>query len=249
MIYSNYHTHTTFCDGKDTPEQLIERALELGCPEIGFSGHSYTPFDESWCMSHEETQAYRECITRLKEKYRGRIKILLGIEQDLWSEEPTDGYDYVIGGVHYVRHGEHFLPTDESAELTRRIVDEYYSGDALAFCEEYYENAALLYERTRCDIIAHLDIITKFNEQDRIIDTSHPRYVRAAEKALDILCRTPARFEINTGAISRGYRSTAYPSPELIDGIKARGGRLILSSDCHARENLLYLFDDYSKYL
>ena len=249
MIYSNYHTHTTYCDGKDTPEELIERALELGCPEIGFSGHSYTYFDESWCMSHEETQAYRECITRLKEKYKGKIRVLLGIEQDLWSEEPTDAYDFVIGGVHYVKHGNDFLPTDESAELTRRIVEEYYAGDALAFCEEYYANAALLYERTKCNIIAHFDIITKFNEHDPIIDTAHPRYANAAKKALDTLCRTPARFEINTGALSRGYKSEPYPSSHLIAEIKARGSALILSSDCHAKENLIYGFDEYSKYL
>ncbi len=249
MTYSNYHTHTTYCDGKDTPEELIEKALELGCPEIGFSGHSYTYFDESWCMSREKTQAYRECVTRLKDKYAGKIKVLLGIEQDLWSDEPTEGYDYVIGGVHYVKHGEHFLPTDESPELTRKIVEEYYRGDPLAFCEEYYENTALLYERTRCDIIAHFDIITKFNEQDCIIDTAHPRYIAAAKKALDRLCLTPARFEINTGAVSRGYKSEPYPSTQLTEEIKKRGSRLILSSDCHSRDALLYRFDDYAKYL
>ena len=249
MIYSNYHTHTTFCDGSDTPEELIEHALSLGCPEIGFSGHSYTYFDESWCMSGEETKAYRECITKLKEKYAGKIKVLLGIEQDLWSEESTDGSDFVIGGVHYVKHGNKFLPTDESAELTRKIVEEYYAGDALAFCEEYFENASLLYERTRCDIIAHLDVITKFDEHDPLIDTSHPRYIKAAEKALDILCRTPAKFEINTGAVSRGYKSEPYPSASLIDGIKKRGGKLILSSDCHAKKFLLYAFDEYSRFL
>ena len=249
MTYSNYHTHTTFCDGKDTPEALVLRAIELGCREIGFSGHSYTHFDESWCMSREATLAYRECITKLKEKYKGKIKILLGIEQDLWSEESTEGYDFVIGGVHYIRHGGDFLPTDESASLTREIAEKYYSGDYMAMCEEYYENASLLYERTKCDIVAHFDIITKFNESDVLFDTTDPRYVRAAERALDVLCATPAKFEINTGAISRGYRSEAYPSVSLIEKIKVRGSSLILSSDCHAKENLLYRFDDYAKYL
>lgn len=249
MTYSNYHTHTTYCDGKNTPEELIERALELGCSEIGFSGHSYTYFDESWCMSREGTQAYKECISILKEKYKGKINIILGIEQDLWSEESTEGYDLVIGGVHYIRHGDAFLPTDESKELTEKIVREYYSGDYMAMCEEYYSNAALLRRRTRCDIIAHFDIITKFNEGDTLFDTSDQRYVMAAEKALDVLCATPVRFEINTGAISRGYRSEAYPSAALIEKIKQRGSALILSSDCHAKENLLYKFKDYEKYL
>ena len=30
MKFSNVHTHTVFCDGKNTPEEMIERAQELG---------------------------------------------------------------------------------------------------------------------------------------------------------------------------------------------------------------------------
>lgn len=249
MTHPNYHTHTIFCDGKDTPESLVEEALRLGCREIGFSGHSYTYFDEGWCMSKEKTKAYRECILRLKSKYKKKIKILLGIEQDLWSEESIKGYDFVIGGVHYVRHGEDFLPTDESAEMMKKIVEEYYSGDYLSFCEAYYSDVAKLSQRTDCDIIAHFDLITKFNEGDCLFDTTSERYKAAALGALDVLCLTPAAFEINTGAISRGYRTEPYPSEFLISEIKARGSTLILSSDCHAKENLLYRFEDYEKYL
>ena len=110
MIPSNYHTHTIFCDGKDTPEELVQEAIRLGCPEIGFSGHSYTAFDESWCMSKEGTKEYKACVRSLQKKYAGQIRILLGVEQDLYSEEPTDEYDYIIGSVHYVKKGEVYLP-------------------------------------------------------------------------------------------------------------------------------------------
>ena len=30
MIFANYHTHTTFCDGRDPPEQLVQEAIRLG---------------------------------------------------------------------------------------------------------------------------------------------------------------------------------------------------------------------------
>ena len=49
----NLHTHTTFCDGKNTCRELIERAIELGFNSIGFSGHGYTPFDIKYSMSKE----------------------------------------------------------------------------------------------------------------------------------------------------------------------------------------------------
>ena len=43
MTYlQNLHTHTTYCDGRDTPVEMIESAIAQGFDSIGFSGHSYT---------------------------------------------------------------------------------------------------------------------------------------------------------------------------------------------------------------
>ena len=36
----NLHTHTTYCDGINTPEQIILTAIDKGFGAIGFSGHS-----------------------------------------------------------------------------------------------------------------------------------------------------------------------------------------------------------------
>ena len=40
MIKSNLHTHTTFCDGKNTPEDVVKEAMERGFDIIGFSAHA-----------------------------------------------------------------------------------------------------------------------------------------------------------------------------------------------------------------
>ena len=45
MVRSNFHTHTRYCDGKDSPAELAEAAFALGFRALGFSGHSFTPFD------------------------------------------------------------------------------------------------------------------------------------------------------------------------------------------------------------
>ena len=71
----NYHTHTNFCDGKHTAEEMVKAAIEKGFYRLGFSGHSYTSFDESYCMSEEGTQEYIREITRLKELYKEQIEI------------------------------------------------------------------------------------------------------------------------------------------------------------------------------
>ena len=63
-MLANYHTHTSFCDGKNTPEEIVLYAIEKGFTSIGFSGHGYTPFDLRYCM--KDTEGYIKEISRLK---------------------------------------------------------------------------------------------------------------------------------------------------------------------------------------
>ena len=164
--FSNFHTHTCLCDGKDTPEELVLRALELGCPALGFSGHSYAPYDEGYCMSVAQTAEYKAEIRRLQQKYTGRICIYMGIEQDFYSEAFTEEYDYVIGSVHYLRKNGAYLPVDASEAQQAQAVQDYYGGDWYAFAEDYYRTVAQVRERTGCRIVGHFDLVTKFNEGD-----------------------------------------------------------------------------------
>ena len=239
MTPSNYHTHTCYCDGRDTPEELILEAIRLGCPAIGFSGHSFTPFDTSYCMSEEKTAEYVAEVRRLAEQYEDKIKVLCGIEQDYFSPMPTDGYDYVIGAVHYIEKNGNYLPVDDSRERQIKDVERYYGGDFYAYCEDYYRLVADLYKKTKCDIVAHFDLVTKFNESGDLFDVTHPRYVAAADAAIRALLPCPVTFEINYGAIARGYRKTPYPDPRILQTLRQSGARIITTSDCHDKRYLL----------
>ena len=99
MIRQDYHMHTTFCDGRNSAEEMVLAAIGAGMTHIGITTHSYTDFDTSYCIPKERIGEYRAEIARLKETYRDRITVLCGIEQDLWGTESTDGYDYVIGSL------------------------------------------------------------------------------------------------------------------------------------------------------
>ena len=103
MIRKDYHMHTNRCDGKATAEEMILAAIEQGLEEIGFSEHSYTSFDDTYCMSLEGTAEYLKEITALREKYSDRISIRIGLEMDRYSDSPTEGFEYWIGSTHYVR--------------------------------------------------------------------------------------------------------------------------------------------------
>ncbi len=244
MSYSNFHTHSVFCDGKHTMEDTVRAAIALGCPQIGFSGHCFTSFDPEYCMGLADLPRYRKEGMRLKEHYADQIRVFTGIEQDIDSTESTEGFDYVIGSVHYLRVGDRYLSVDSSPKDTLRLI-ESFDGDAYAFCEAYYARMEKLYETTKCQIIAHFDLPTKFNARFPWIDTFHPRYRRAVESALDALCPTPAVFEINTGAMARGYRTSPYPQDWILQEIARRcpNKPVLLSSDCHDATQLLYQFD------
>ena len=246
MGYVDLHTHTNFCDAKDSPEEMVLSAIEKGLDTIGILAHAYVEFDVEYCIPEERQAEFITEISRLKEKYKDKIKVLCGIEVDYYTTSLIEGYDYKLGSLHYFKIGDKYYSLDISIPGFIDMVEKEFGGDYLAVCEEYYRLLADVPRKTKCDIIAHIDLITKFNEKNKLFDTSHPRYVKAYKDAVDKLVTYGLPFEINTGAISRGYRTSPYPAPEVFDYIKKKGGRFIISSDSHSKENIAFLFDKYA---
>lgn len=245
MITTNFHTHTVYSDGIDIPEEMVKTAIEKGFTALGFSEHSYTRLDAEICLKAEKVPEYVEEINRLKEKYKNDIKIFLGFEKDYFSSEDTSIFDYVIGSVHQIRKNGVEMSVDYSPEMTKKWVDEMYSGDFDAYAEDYFELVGDVIEKTNADIIGHFDLISKFNEELGFIQSE--RFLKSAEKAVKKLVKYDRPFEINTGAISRKRRSIPYPTPEILKMIKKHGGKIAFSSDCHNKDYLDCYFDEAEK--
>ncbi len=236
------HMHTIWSDGTNTAEEMVQEAIRKGLETVGISDHSS---GDPCGMTLKQSVEYRAEIARLKEKYAGQIRVLCGLERDYFTDDFAD-YDYTIGSVHWIPMPDgHHLPVDYMAEKLRKGAEKYFGGDFYALAEAYYAMVAKVVEVTKCDIIGHFDLITKFIEQDPAFDTNHPRYVKAWQQAADELLKTGKPFEVNTGAISRGYRTTPYPAKEIRDYIREHGGKLIMSSDAHAKENIAFRFDEW----
>ena len=249
MGYTDLHTHTLFCDGRSTPEEMVTSAIERGITTLGLLAHSYVEFDKSYAIDPTRVEDFRREVARLKHKYRDKINILFGIEADYHATEIYGGTDYVIGSVHYFRFGEGYRSVDMSeAELTS-VVNEHFGGDWYAMCEEYYRMLGEVRAKLGADIVGHFDLVTKFNEGDILFSTDNERYRRAWQAAADRLIAEGAIFEINTGAIARGRRTAPYPLQEIYDYVKAGGGKFILSSDAHRADNLAYKFSEYEHLL
>lgn len=245
-MLSNFHTHTTFCDGKNTPEEVVLSAIERGFSAIGFSGHAPTPSGSAYCM--RDVAGYVAEITRLQEKYRGRIQIYLGAEEDLIGPVERRQFDYIIGSSHYFVSGERYLPIDSSRDLFQKCL-ELFGGDPLALAERYYQTFCDYITARKPDIVGHFDLITKFDEMGESLFLKNPAYEKIAGKYLLQAAKSGCLFEVNTGAIARGARTTPYPSEQLLHLLKKEGAGLILSSDSHQIETLDYFFAESKKYL
>ncbi|MBR3439287.1 MAG: histidinol-phosphatase [Clostridia bacterium] len=243
MFNNNFHTHTRYCDGKNTPEEMVQYALKLGFDSLGFSGHAYTEFDLSYCMTPEETKQYIDEINALKEKYAGRINIYCGTELDFYSPDLGFDYDFTIGSVHYLYVDGEYTPVDSTAEIQLEATQKHFGGDYMSYAEKYFETVSLVAEKLNPDIIGHFDLISKFNEDDCMFDSGNPRYIKAWQTAALKLIEADIPFEINTGAIARGKRKTPYPSLEIAQFINDNGGFFIVTSDCHNGEYLDCAFD------
>lgn len=243
MVRQDFHVHSNFSDGVSTPEEIVEQAIANGMERLGFSDHSYAPYDEECCIPRADIVRYRDTIRALQKKYEGKIEIFCGIEQDIYSAESTDSYDYVIGSVHYIKLGDQYYGVDYKVETLREAAEKYFGGDMYGVVETYFDTVAQVYEKTGCDVIGHFDLIAKLNERYELFDESHPRYIAAWQKAADKLLASGKIFEINTGAISRGYRTQPYPARPIMEYLAQHGAKFMLSSDSHDRATLRYEFD------
>lgn len=235
---ADFHMHTVFCDGKNTPEEMVLRGIEMGLSVMGFSVHSPLWRECTWSIPHEKIDAYREEINRLKAKYADKIRIYCGIEMDYLTELDTSDFDYVIGSVHHVCIGGGRIDVDSSAQVAWDGINRYFDGDAYAYAEEYFRLVGNIVEKTNADLIGHFDLLTKFCDRGLAFDPENPRYVAAWKAAADKLLQTGVPFEINTGAISRGYRKTPYPALDIMRYLAEHGGKAVITSDSHTTEGL-----------
>lgn len=246
MIFpQNLHAHTTFSDGRHTPEEMAEGAVRAGCASLGFSEHSPLPLSadpDGWTMKRDKVEVYRKTVLGLREAYAGRLEIFLGLEQDMDSDAPDAGYDYLIGSVHGIRADGAYLSVDISPKAFDQAVQEHFGGDCFAFARAYYRREAEAAAVTGCQMIGHFDLITKFNEDGCRFDENDSRYRSAALEALEAVMERDVIFEVNTGAMSRGWRSAPYPAPFLLRAIRERKGRICITGDSHSADTIVHGF-------
>ena len=247
MILQNLHTHSIWDDGQDTLEAMARAAMRAGLSSIGFSGHSPLPFSNGWAITPERLAGYRAEVLRLKDVFTGQIDVYCGLEWDLLSVPPPETFDYIIGSIHHMPTADFIINVDCSPEATERYLNAYFGGNPDAAAQAYFSQYAALAAVEAVDVVGHFDLITKFDEQCGFFKPDSPAYRAAAAEAIKTLVDADKIFEINTGAISRGFRTSPYPSAELLTIIRSLGGRVTVSSDAHSAGGIACSFDEAAR--
>jgi len=247
--FQNLHTHTTYCDGALTPEEMVKAAIDKGFGSIGFSEHSYVPFDIFSTMDLPATDEYVSVVNALKEKYDSEIEVFVGLEHDYYTETLPEGLDYTIGTLHYTNRFGQFISVDAGVKYQIQMVKDFFGGDYYALAEDYFSVFSEIAKKTKADIVGHFDLIAKYNIDGCLFDEQHPRYVSAALCAMDEILKNCKLFEVNTGAMYRVGKLVPFPSPFLLKELKKRGGEVILSSDSHDSDSLCFKFGEMKELL
>ena len=260
MITQNLHMHSTWDDGKCSVEEMILASKAAGLRSVGVSVHA--PMESGgagWACPKDNLEKYIAEVRALKEKYAGVIDVYLGVEWDVLSDIDLALYDYAIGSAHCIsvpmnlpencppelakQFQTDYLAVDESADATRRMLEGRFGGDADTVAEKYFAELEKVAAKDGVDIVGHFDLLTKFDETHHFFQENSPRYRAAAERAMKKLVDAGKIFEVNTGAISRGYRTSPYPSMQWLKLLREFGGRVTVSADAHHTSGVTCAFD------
>ena len=100
------HLHTTFSDGVNTLEEMAEAARARGYAYLGVADHSQSAHYAGG-LSLSEIEEQHAIAGELNRRYRGRFRILKGIESDILADGSLDyvpevlaRFDFVVASVH-----------------------------------------------------------------------------------------------------------------------------------------------------
>ncbi len=224
-MIANYHTHTFRCHHASGIErEYIEAAVAAGFEEIGFSDHAPMPFDEGYYsgfrMRFDEFEDYCNTLVKLREEYRDRIKVRIGLESEYYPRLFPKLLQHLENTpVEYLILGQHFTDNE---------TDGMFSGTATENPEHLtrYVNQVIEGMQTGCfTYVAHPDLFHFTGDRDFF----GAELLRLCNRAREL----GIPMEVNFLGI---WDHRHYPSVPYLDALAKSGCRVILGCDAHSAD-------------
>lgn len=244
MIRSDFHTHTAFStDSKATPESMIEGAIAKGLRTLCITDHmDYDYPGEPGEFVFEPTH-YFDTFTRLKEIYRGKIDLRIGIELGLRNEPElyeqmrnryndllrSYPFDFVIGSTHCLQNTDPYY---------RDYWEQGNEDGVLRYFEANLFNAT---EYDGFQVFGHLDYVLRYMPDGGKV--SEALYKEVLHETLRALIARGKGIEVNTNSLRNGLIDP-HPGLFALKEYLALGGEILtIGSDAHKPEHLAYEFE------
>lgn len=248
-MISDCHMHTNFSPDADrgaAPEAMIKGALEKGLRKICFTDHYDLdfPFETTnGDMAKNEflfnIDEYFSVLENLKEKYKDRIDIRIGVEFGLQSHLGTSyrkiaqkyPFDYIIGSGH-VFGGIDPYYTKETDERP----------DEVRYREAFTEMLDYIKTIEDFDSLGHLDYIVRYGKEQQKF-YSYRKFADEIDEILKHLITHGKALELNMAGIKYGL-GFAHPHPDILKRYKELGGEMVtVGSDAHRPEHIAYAYE------
>ncbi|HEV7348639.1 histidinol-phosphatase [Telluribacter sp.] len=254
-FWTNYHSHSHYCDGVESPEAQVQAALRQGVAVFGFSTHCPVPFVNLWSMKQDRLDGYLAETRALKQKYADQIELYVGLEIDYIPGlcGPSDyvpQLDFTIGSVHYLGlnwDGNPWEIDGATAGFVKGLV-EVHGGDIRSVIQQYYGLIRRMVREDRPDIVGHLDKIKIHNTNNSLFDEQSDWYLAEVEKTLEAMAEAGCIVEVNTrGVYKKGLET--YPSVAILERMRAKGIPVMINSDSHGPAEITLAFAETARQL
>jgi histidinol-phosphatase (PHP family) len=243
------HMHSKYCPHgtTDTFEQYIEVALKNGLEEITFTEHMPIPSDfmdneflKECAPTVEEIEKYFLDLKNIKEQYKDKIKINIGLEVDY-----IEGYEETIKkflnkygniiedsilSVHFVKDGDKYYCID-----AMQYFEEFLNkvGSLEKVYDKYYET---LLKAIKSDLgpykpkrIGHPTLIRIFNKKYPV----EYKNIDLLKSIVEEIRNRDYEVDLNTAGLRKEFCGEVYPSGVFLDLVRENNIRLVYGSDSH----------------
>lgn len=253
MSFSNYHTHTHYCDGAREPEAYIISAIENKMDAIGFSAHSPLPFENNYSIKRSRLLDYKTEINNLKEKYKDKIPVFLSFEYD-YVPGISDNCqelisvlkpDYIISSVHLVKKPGFdelwFIDGPDTNYISG--LQNIFNNDIQSAITCYYKQIQEMVVKIKPDIVGHFDKI-KMNNNKRFFNEDENWYKELIIETLDIIAQTNSIVEVNTRGIYKKRSESLFPGNFVLEEMLHKNIPITISADAHAPEEVCSFYPE-----
>lgn len=249
-MWTNFHTHSKYCDGKGELRDYVERASDRGLLSLGFSSHAPVPFPTQWTMKGEMLDDYIGAIEQIK-KSTASVEIYSGLEVDFIPGVTSpdlfkDKVDYTIGSIHFVdafSDGTGW-EIDGKHSLFQEGFSKIFNNDIQKAIRRYYELTREMITTACPTIVGHLDKIKIQNIDRKFFRETDSWYQDELKRTIDVIQASDAIVEVNTRGIYQKKSDATYPSPWILEILHKKNIPITISSDAHHCDDIINQFPE-----